>query len=178
MYASRNLGCDIRGYIPSAKAKGFYALYYKNLFSKEKSMRIVVKPNKKRIRENNNRKKLTEGTSNFWSMENFPLLIFGYYPDIEEEVYRRAKETLPDDFDGEVTETKEYEKAWDEINYCVLDKEEVDDLKSDLDDFNYKMYHDDRYDTYEDEEVKLEVKPGYYEANQIYVPDEKYLSDW
>ena len=29
MYASRNLDCDIRGYIPSAKAKGFYALYYK-----------------------------------------------------------------------------------------------------------------------------------------------------
>ena len=141
-------------------------------------MRIVVKPNKKRIRENNNRKKLTEGTSNFWSMDKFPLLIFGYYPDVEEEVYRNAEKSLPDDFDGEISETEEYKNEWDKINYCVLDEEEVRELKSDLDDFNYKMYYDDRYDTYEDEEVKLEIKPGYYEANQIYVPDEKYLSDW
>ena len=40
MYASRNLGCDIRGYIPSAKAKGFYALYYKKY--KEKLIKKIA----------------------------------------------------------------------------------------------------------------------------------------
>lgn len=125
------------------------------------------------------KKKLTEGTSNFWSNDNFPLLVFGDYDEIYDQVYDMTKEQLGDDFDGEVDDTTEFEQNWDTyFDYASLDEDEYDRLKQRISDFNHDMNADDRHDVYEEADVNVEIKPGYYEAYQIYVDDEKYLSDW
>ena len=121
-------------------------------------------------------KKLTEGTSNFWSMDNFPLLVFGDYDDVYDRVYDMTKDQLGDEFDGEVEETKEFEDNWDMyFDYCVLDEDEVDRLQDKIKNFVHEINADDRHDSYEEADVDIEIKPGYYEAAQIFVDDEKYL---
>lgn len=133
----------------------------------------------KKISNKAQHKKLTEGTSNFWSMENFPLLVFGDYEDVYDRVYDMTKEQLGDEFDGEVEDTKEFEDNWKMYyDYCVLDEEERGELEDQLTDFVWKINNDDRHDPYEEANVNIKIKPGYYEASQIYVDDEKYLSDW
>ena len=128
-------------------------------------------------------KLLCEGTSNFWSMDKLPLLIFEDYDYVFDRVYDMTKEEIQDKIESgevdeyEISDTPEFEKIWNKyFDYCVLTEYEQDDLQSDVNDFNYDCAHSDDYDPYEDEEVKVEVKPGYYEAAQLYC-NTKYLNE-
>jgi len=144
-------------------------------------------------------KKLDEGTSNFGAgPEDFPLLVF-YTID---EVFNmmdyaddRPKESDFEDEDGNVDEDA-YESAredweqkfWDNLSVCVLDEDEQERLEDMLYDFNEeskRMAWDadvvDGEQQYENnlslEDVKVEVRPGYYEAAYISIEHEDYLKD-
>ncbi len=121
-------------------------------------------------------KTLTEGTSNFWSMNELPLLIFDDYESVADTIYDEATEELQEkgiepDYDDEVF-LELVEKKWDDIDYCTLTEEEQEDLKDDIKEFNQRMRYD--YDEVYDDLV--EIKPGYYQAAQLYCSD-KYLDD-
>lgn len=139
--------------------------------------------NREEIKESKGSKVLTEGTSNFWSMSNFPLLIFADYDSVYDQVYDMTAEELGDDFDGEIFDTKEFEDNWEKyFDYCTLTEEEQDELQDKIDKFNDKLKRmawekEDENDEYSPE-AEVEIKPGYYEAAQLYVPNEKYLEDW
>lgn len=96
--------------------------------------------------------KLTEGTSNFYSMENLPLVAFEVedpWNDEDEEGY--------------------------ESGIIVLSREEFKSLEDDIDDFNYeiKQLSDKLYDEGREEEswtisdAEVTVKDGYYEGAQL-----------
>lgn len=85
---------------------------------------------------------MNEGTSNFKSMDMLPLLVF---------------KTL-----DEITEEDDYDES------AVLDEQEVRDLESDVDDFNYNMKMSDVDEDGEYSVPKVEIKPGYYEGAQLY----------
>ena len=116
-------------------------------------------------------KTLTEGTSNFWSMDELPLLIFDDYESVDDTIYDEATEELrekgidPDDDDEVLLEL--VEKKWDEIDYCTLTEEEQENLRDDIKEFNRRMQYD--YDEVYDDLV--EIKPGYYQAAQLYCND-------
>ena len=128
-------------------------------------------------------KKLTEGTSNFWSMDGLPLLIFEDYDTVYDIVWDRTLDEL--DVDDEKYSTPEdhpdwaktFESIWDrDFDYCVLDEEEQDNLRRDIDDFNAKAEADEEIDFYEYDYPEVEIKPGYYEAAQLYC-NTKYLDE-
>lgn len=139
-----------------------------------------------KIHESCNCKKrfLKEGTSNFYSMSNFPLLIFGDDEDVYDRVWDMTKEELGGKVDDdEIDQTEEFENNWETyFDYCTLSPEEQSELQDELKEINDKL-ETLRY-TKEDElesdfEIaKIEIRPGYYEALQLFVPDEKYLEDW
>lgn len=85
---------------------------------------------------------INEGTSNFWSMDELPLLVF-----------------MPLD---EVTEEDDYDES------VVLDEQDVIDLESDVDDFNHNMKISDVDEEGEYNIPKVEIKPGYYRGAQLY----------
>lgn len=139
-----------------------------------------------KIHESCNCKKrfLKEGASNFYSMSNFPLLIFGDDEDVYDRVWDMTKEELGGKVDDdEIDQTEEFENNWETyFDYCTLTSEEQSELQDELKEINDKL-ETLRY-TKEDElesdfEIaKIEIRPGYYEALQLFVPDEKYLEDW
>lgn len=90
-------------------------------------------------------KKLVENAPNFSSMKKLPLLVF--YEEVE----------LNDDFDGD--------------GVCVLSSEDIEDLEKDIEQFNDECENSEDYDPWEDPEVKVELKPGYFEAVQLYCDD-------
>lgn len=90
-------------------------------------------------------KKLVENTPNFYSMRKLPLLVF--YEDVE----------LDDDFDGD--------------GVCVLSSDDIEDLEKDIEQFNDECENSEDYDPWEDAEVKVKLKPGYFEAVQLYCDD-------
>ena len=90
-------------------------------------------------------KKLVENAPNFSSMRKLPLLVF--YEEVE----------LDDDFDGD--------------GVCVLSSEDIEDLEKDIEQFNDECENSEDYDPWEDTEVKVKLKPGYFEAAQLYCDD-------
>ena len=143
------------------------------------------KPEKKAAR-----KLLNEGASNFRSMRRLPLLVFEDYETIMDRVHDAAYEQLEDDeafqlMTADEQDEKLYEledKIWDTDykDVCVLDEDGVSRLKDDIEEHNrkmkYKYYYDREEDEWSGEEV--EIKPGYYEAAQLYIDDNpKYMSD-
>ena len=129
--------------------------------------------------------KLEEGASNFWTMQNFPLLVFDDYDSVYDRVYDMTKEELGDEIEDEydIVDSSKFEEIWEKyFDYCTLTDEEQLDLQKDIDEFNRNIKAM-RYEKEEEDEgfypdVKVEIKPGYYEAAQIYVDNEKNLADW
>ena len=145
-----------------------------------------------------NRKRLNEGTSNFWSMNYFPLLIFADYETEDDkareyaigEMTEEELEDMENNYDFEY-DCPRFAELVDEYyneyaDYCTLDESEVDELQDDLDSFNDSMkkkywYQNDFWDAdgakaidgedWEEYGVypSVEIKPGYYEAAQLYV---------
>ena len=143
------------------------------------------------------KKKLNEGTSNFWSMDEFPLLIFADYETEDDkareyaigEMSEEEIEDMEDNYDFQY-DCPRFAELVDEYyakyaDYCILDESEVDMLKDDLDSFNDSMrrkywYQSDwdadgakAVDGEDWEEYgvypSVEIKPGYYEAAQLWV---------
>lgn len=118
------------------------------------------------------------GASNFWTMDNFPLLVFKEY----ERVFDYAYDVVTDS--GYEEDTAEFEAALDDAfdeeadGVCVLDEEEIDELKRLCDKFNREMNDDDKHDSYEEADCDVQIKWGYYEGGQLWVADEEYLADW
>ena len=145
---------------------------------------ITLEENYKRLKEEKAKargKKLVENAPNFFDMKNFPLLAFEAYEDMEQRVFETAKQNIENSGRmsyEEIVDSPEYDKAWDMVKICVLDTDEVNELEKDISDFNYDMERDDRYDPYEDTEVKVVIEPGYHSGAQIYVEDEEYLLPW
>ena len=141
-------------------------------------------------------KKLDEGTSNFGSLDNFPLLVFytidefywnmHHHPDYpQEEQFENEDDEIDWDAFEDAKDAFE-QKYWDENKVCVLDEDEQERLKNKLYDFNEeskRMAWDadvvDDEQQYGDnlnlEDVRLEIEPGYYEAAYINVENERYL---
>lgn len=136
---------------------------------------------KKCHKKTNEPKKLNEGASNFWSMEDLPLLIFDMYEDAYDYVWDITREQLGDDVsDDEIDQTEEFEKNFDEYyDYCLLDEEELKELEKDIKDFNEQARNDayeDEEDYYNNDYPVVEIKPGYYQAAQLWC-DTKHISD-
>ena len=147
---------------------------------------------KKSLTESVSKKKsLKEGTSNFNSLDNLPLLVFMTWDEIVDTM--EAEDDYPkyNDFEDE----DDYYAAVEEFqdNYlsknkvCILDEDEVDDLRADLDQFNYdtKMIaydldvDENGYQQYGDnlnlEDIELTIEPGYYDGGQIDCKHENYF---
>lgn len=136
---------------------------------------------KKCHKKTNESKKLNEGASNFWSMEDLPLLIFDMYEDAYDYVWDITREQLGDDVsDDEIDQTEEFEKNFDKYyDYCLLDEYELKELEKDIKDFNEQARNDayeDEEDYYDNDYPVVEIKPGYYQAAQLWC-DTKHISD-
>lgn len=125
------------------------------------------------------KKPLKEGTSNFWSMDGLPLLVF-YTTDealwlSDEYVGQELSDPKYDGMDeDQLEEIRDEldEKFWSELDVCVLDEEELSGLQKDIEEHNDAMLQKYYYDV-DDEELyfepeKVELKPGYYSAVQMY----------
>ena len=127
------------------------------------------------VEEKLSEKPLTESTANFGTMESLPLLIFDDYNDVYERIYDEASKEFGEDADQDEIWERAEELFDEQIDYCTLTEEEQDEIKDRISMFNSKMR-----DKYSDEEIEsdieVEIKPGYYEAAQLYCND-KYLSD-
>lgn len=125
--------------------------------------------------------KLTEGTSNFASMDNLPLLVFEDF----NVVLENGSFPVEDDYETEEKYWEAVDKFYDDYPCTLLNDEEIDDLKEDIDNFNSETkdmaysdeVDDEDYDTLKD--IVVELKPGYYEAVQLYVKESlfEYLSE-
>ena len=139
--------------------------------------------------------KLEEGTSNFGSLDNFPLLAFYTYDEILYNMKNSLDYPDTDDFESEdgdidwdayddAVETFEQD-YFDNLDASYLDEDEVERLENRLADFNAETQSiaDERWDyDYSDEdaddlallsEIKVHIEPGYYEAAYIDVDNEK-----
>lgn len=144
---------------------------------------------------------LSEGTSNFSSSDNFPLLVFYTYDEVYDLLSDDSNYPDEDDFtdeEGEVDwdayeDAKEAfeEKFFDELDACVLTEEDVENLEEDIDNFNgdtksiaYEIYDKDYEDADDDyytlKDIAVKIESGYYAAAQIDVENEdefQYLSE-
>jgi len=119
------------------------------------------------------------GASNFWTMDNFPLLVFKEYNAVYDEAIESLRDTMGEDADEWSSPTAfeaAFKRAADGI--CVLDESEVEELETLCEDFNDEMNDDDRHDPYEETDCDVQIKWGYYEGGQLWVDDEKHLADW
>ena len=131
-------------------------------------------------------KKLNEGASNFWSMKDLPLLIFGDEEWVADIAYDITVDELSqnpadeDEYDNP-QDNPEWDKTYEDVmdkyfDYCILTEDEQNDLKNDVQKFNDTCADDEEIDIYEYEVPEVEIKPGYYEAFQLYC-DTKYLDN-
>lgn len=143
--------------------------------------------------KNRSRKRLNEGTSNFYSMDYFPLLVF---EDIETADDKARDYAFSEMSQEEIDELGEYsfesdhprfqelvDEYFDKYSDCIiLDEYDIDRLKEDIDQFNDSMkrkyyYNDDVEEgtnSVDGEEwdgvyPSVSIRPGYYEAYQLYV---------
>lgn len=140
---------------------------------------------------------LEEGTSNFRTPDNFPLLVFYTYDEFYGQIEASPDYPDLDDFEDEDGDT-DYEaweeakdafeeKCWNENKVCTLDEDEVERLENKLYEFNEETKRiaedadvgEDGYQQYGDklnlEDVELKIEPGYYEAAYIDVDNESSL---
>lgn len=127
------------------------------------------------------KKSLNEGTSNFWSMKGLPLLVF-YTMDealqlsdeyVGQELSDPKYDGMDEDQLEEIRDDLD-EKFWDELEVCVLDEEELSRLQKDIEEHNDAMLDKYNYEAEDGEAFdpeKVELKPGYYSAAQMYCND-------
>ena len=128
-------------------------------------------------------KVLTEGASNFSTMEHFPLLVWIDWVQkvdewmnearqfVEEEHANSFNDMTEDEIEQLVQEKFE-EISRDSKDVAVLTEEDFYDLESDKDEFNIKFRNTFDYDG-----DAVTIEAGYYEGMQLLVPEEKYFKD-
>ena len=132
------------------------------------------------------KKSLNEGTSNFFSMDGLPLLVFYTMDEVlDMEEHYIDSELSDSEYDGMDEDQLARiaddlsEKFWDELDVCVLEEEELSELEKDIDEHNYDMLDKYNYKAEDGEAFdpeKVELKAGYYSAAQMYCND-KYCDE-
>jgi hypothetical protein len=128
-------------------------------------------------------KVLTEGASNFSSMEHFPLLVWldweqksGEWMDearqFVEEEYADSFNDMTEDEIEQLVQEKFEEISMDSKDVAVLTEEDFYDLEFDKDEFNIKFRN-----TFDYEGDVVTIEAGYHEGMQLLVQDEKYFKD-
>ena len=150
--------------------------------------------NDEKVECKESKEQLTEGTSNFGSLEYLPLLVFYNYEDELDNMHYASdfpKESDFEDEDGNVDEDAYLEardqfdeKYFNELDAVALTEDEWDSLEEKIKQFNIetkdmyqelcydkeKGYHN--YDKNGDlEDIEVKIEPGYYEAYQLDVDD-------
>lgn len=146
--------------------------------------------------------KLEEGTSNFPTRSDFDLLVFYTMDEFYDRMRYDSNYPDEDDFEHEDEQGHYYidweayddakekfeQEYWDNNNICVLDEDEVERLENKLFDFNKETQRiadrrweeevsDEEYNDLSNlEDIKLDIKPGYYEAAYIDVENEDSLN--
>lgn len=157
---------------------------YRGVLDKRFVKESLSPKHRRKVRES---KSLKEGTSNFWSMDKFPLLVFMDYDLVYDKAFDDTVKELgyPDiEMDEEITDTPEFEKNFEIESQGVATLAEWDlgELEEVIGDFNDKLkneYYENHAEDWDgDDDARVELKDGYYEGCQIYVPNERYLADW
>lgn len=125
------------------------------------------------------KKSLNEGASNFWSMEQLPLLMFGSYEEQEDDCFSQAVDELTKEFGEDGFDTDQAEQRAEEIvdkeyDFCLLSEDEIDSLRDDIDSFVESF--NKSTDPYDEEDIEIEIKNGYYQHYQLYCDDD-WLTD-
>lgn len=167
-----------------------YFDYFSKLNEGKKPTKNIIKESKRTIVK---KRRLTEGTSNFWTMDYFPLLVFEDIETADDQAREYALGELSED---EFDEMKEYDSEYDYprfqelvdeyfdnyFGYVTLDEYDIDRLKEDIDQFNDSMKRKYYYNDDVEEGTKsvdgeewdgvypsVSIRSGYYEAYQLYV---------
>ena len=132
--------------------------------------------------------KLLEGTSNFGSLTNFPLLVYISLDDFEDSLDYVDGCPKMEDFDNEDDYYEARDKFFEDYynahykDVALLTDEDIANLEADIDEFNSEtkdtcsdMDEDKYYDNSDLEDVKVKLEPGYYEGVQVDVEHEEYL---
>lgn len=155
------------------KAQTFKAKKGKGSFSR--------KPKHKKMYEST---VLTEGASNFSSMEHFPLLVWMNWETKVDEWMDEARQLVEEEYADSFNDMMEdeieqlvqekFEEISDESSkdIAILTEDEYHDLESEKDEFNSKFIS-----TFDYDEDVVTIEFGYYEGIQLYVPNEKYLTE-
>lgn len=141
--------------------------------------KVAKKLEKKDIKESlekplNESMSLLEGTSNFGSLDNFPLLVYIPYDEFYDSLEYVDGYPKMEDYDNEDDYYEAQEKFVDEYydkhykGVALLTDEDVANLESDIEDFN-RQTKDIAYDldNYDLEDIQLKLEPGYYEGVQV-----------
>lgn len=129
-------------------------------------------------------KVLTEGASNFSTMEHFPLLVWFDWEQKVDEWMNEAREFVEEEYadvfndmmEDEIEQLvqEKFEEISDENSkdIAILSEDEFYNLEFDKDEFNIQFRHTFDYDG-----DAVTIEAGYYEGMQLLVPDEQYFKD-
>jgi stalled ribosome alternative rescue factor ArfA len=163
-------------------AKAMWGRVKKQVFKAKKGRGSYVRKGKnKGIYES---KVLTEGASNFSTMEHFPLLVWFDWEQktdewmdesrqfVEEEHADSFNDMTEDEIEELVQERFEEISDENSKDTAILSEEDFYDLESDKDEFNIKFRN-----TFDYESDAVTIEAGYYEGMQLFVPDAQYFKD-
>ena len=163
-------------------AKAMWGRVKKQVFKAKKGKGSYVR--KAKYKGMNESKVLTEGASNFSTMEHFPLLVWLDWEQKVDEWMDEAKQFVEEEYADSFNDMMEDEieqlvqEKFEEISdqsskdVAVLSEEEFYDLESDKDEFNIKFRNTFDYDS-----DVVTIEAGYYEGMQLLVQDEEYFKD-
>lgn len=159
--------------------KNDYKIAKLRQLTKSEQEKVAKKLEKKDIKESLEKPltesvSLLEGTSNFGSLDNFPLLVYIPYDEFYDSLEYVDGYPKMEDYDNEDDYYEAQEKFVDEYydkhykGVALLTDEDVANLESDIEDFN-RQTKDIAYDldNYDLEDIQLKLEPGYYEGVQI-----------
>ena len=163
-------------------AKAMWGRVKKQVFKAKKGKGSYVRKGKNKGMYES--KVLTEGASNFSTMEHFPLLVWLDWEQKVNEWMDEARQFVEEEYADSFNDMAEDEieqlvqEKFEEISdqsskdVAVLSEEEFYDLESDKDEFNIKFRN-----TFDYEGDVVTIEAGYYEGMQLLVSDEEYFKD-
>ena len=136
---------------------------------------------------------LKEGAANFYTPKYLPLLVFFTDDEVQSMMEYDEKHPKYKDFENEddyYNAVEEYEENfYNNLDAAALGEFDLDNLEDDLREFNIetkniaydKDIDEEGWQAYGNnlnlEDIQLEIKPGYYEAAQIYINHEEEFED-
>lgn len=176
---------DIKSFIVNTKSQ---EQLIENVINK---VCVKTMTKKKKMVESKEKEPLKENTSNFSSHKYLPLLVFYTEEEAQDIMDYDSNRPTINQFE---TEDEYYDAVYKfEDNYkfgvVILGEEDIDLLKSKLDEFNYETkaiayeldINEDGYQEYGNnmdlEDIQLVIKAGYFVAGQIYCENENYFDN-